>query len=356
MKRSARIKLHSRALRHNLQQVKHNAPASNIIAVIKANAYGHGMLAVANSLDNADGYAVACLPEAIELRRSGTTHPILVLQGHQNLQDLQAANEYQLRVVLHDLDQLTYFDQLGTAQIQVALKIDTGMHRLGLQPKDISSLYRKLKQHHNIDTDIWLMTHLACADELDNPATRQQLDCFKRATDDIKAPTCIPNSAGILGWQETHSDWVRPGIMLYGSSPFAFAEKGREKYNLQAAMTLSAPLISLHSLKKGDPIGYGASYHCPSDMRVGVVACGYADGYPRHAGTGSPVSINGIKTHTVGRISMDTLIINLDNIAARVGDFVELWGKNISVDCIAHHADTISYELLCNAGNNCCRA
>jgi alanine racemase len=356
MKRSARITLHPHALRHNLQQVKYNAPNAKILAVIKANAYGHGMLEVAEILENADGYAVACLPEAITLRRSGARHPILVLQGHQNLQDLQAANKYQLRVVLHDHQQLAYFDQLGTAKIQVALKIDTGMHRLGILPKDVPVLYKKLKQHRNIDTDIWLMTHLACADERDNPATTQQLNRFTRATNTIKAPTCIPNSAGILGWQTTHSDWIRPGIMLYGASPFIFAKKGREKYNLHAAMTLSAPLIGINQLKKGDPIGYGASYHCPFDMQVGAVACGYADGYPRHAGTGSPVSIQGITTHTVGRVSMDTLMINLDNIDARVGDLVELWGKNISVDCVADHAETISYELLCNAGNNCMKA
>jgi len=353
MKRSARIKLHPAALHHNLLQVRKAAPDSKVLAVIKANAYGHGMLEVAEILEATDGYAVACISEGIALRRAGTQHPILVLQGHQNLQDLQAASEYQLRVVLHDHAQLAYFDQLNAQRIQVAIKIDTGMHRLGIPPEGVNSLYSKLKNHHNIDADIWLMTHLACADEVNNSSTSQQLETFIQATHQINAPLSIPNSAGILAWKETHSDWIRPGIMLYGSSPFAFKKNGREKLHLQAAMTLTAPLISMHQLKKGDPIGYGASYHCPEDMIIGAVACGYADGYPRHAATGAPVSVNGIETHTVGRVSMDSVIINLDNITARVGDHVELWGENISVDRVAHHAETISYELLCNAGNNC---
>jgi alanine racemase len=356
MKRSARITLHPHALKNNLQQARRAAPSSKVLAVIKANAYGHGMLKVAEILDNADGYAVACIPEGIELRSAGTQHPILVLQGHQNLADLNIACKYQLRVVIHDASQLGYFDQLGNNKIHVALKIDTGMHRLGIPPEDTVSLYHQLKNHFNIDADIWLMTHLACADERDNAATTRQLETFSYATNQINAPISIPNSAGILGWKASHSDWIRPGIMLYGSSPFTFKEKDREKYPLQAAMTLTAPLIAIYKLKKGDSIGYGASYHCPKDMLVGAVACGYADGYPRHAGTGTPVSINGIETHTVGRVSMDTVIINLDNIPAKTGDKVELWGENIIVNRVAHHAETISYELLCNAGNNCIRA
>ena len=355
MNRSARITLHAEALRHNLQHVRSLVPHSKVLAVIKANAYGHGMLDVADILDNADGYAVACLAEGIELRQAGTHHPILVLQGHQNIHDLIRATEHQLRVVIHDVSQLRFLDELGRKRVSIALKIDTGMHRLGIPAITIQSLYRTLKHHANIEDDIWLMTHLACADDRSNPATTQQLDTFVHAMGAINAPTCIPNSAGILGWAASHSDWVRPGIMLYGSSPFEFEAKGQEKYNLQAAMTLTAPLIGINQLKKGDPIGYGASYRCPHDMRVGAVACGYADGYPRHAGTGAPVQINKMETHTIGRISMDTLLIDLTHIPARVGDLVELWGKTISIDRVAHHAKTISYELLCHAGNNCRR-
>ena len=241
MKRSARIRLHPAAFRHNLQQTRKAAPHSKVLAVIKANAYGHGMIEVAGILDEADGYAVACIPEGIELRGTGTQHPILVLQGHQHRQDLRAASEYHLRVVIHDPAQLAYFDQLDAQRIQIALKIDTGMHRLGIPPKDVNALYHQLKKHRNIDNNIWLMTHFACADDLNNSATTQQLTRFNQAIDNINAPTCIPNSAGILGWPTSHSDWIRPGIMLYGSSPFESKPHNSDPYNLQAAMTLSAP-------------------------------------------------------------------------------------------------------------------
>lgn len=353
MKRSARITLHPEALQHNLQQARQAAPNAKTLAVIKANAYGHGMQEVAEILKSSDGYAVSCMPEAIELRNSGTQHPILVLQGHQTLDDLIAASNLKLRVVIHDLAQLTLFDQL-TNTIQVALKIDTGMHRLGISPDEVADIYQTLKNNKYIDPDIWAMTHFSCADDLNNNNTTLQIEQFTDCTQAMST-SCIPNSAGILGWPESHSDWIRPGIMLYGSSPFAFEETGREQYNLQAAMTLSAPLIAIHTLKKGDPIGYGANYTCPHDMQVGVVACGYADGYPRHAATGTPVFINDTETHLIGRVSMDMIVINLHNIKAEVGDVVELWGKNVSVDRVAHHAETISYELLCNAGNNCIR-
>lgn len=354
MKRSARITLHPKALQHNLQQARLAAPNAKILAVIKANAYGHGMLEVASILKNADGYAVSCLPEAVELRYSGTQHPILVLQGHQNLDELIAASSLQLRVVIHDPSQLSFFEHLTTT-VHVALKIDTGMHRIGISPEDAHKLYSSLKNNQNVAPDIWVMTHFSCADDLENSNTEHQIQQFNDCTQSFSAASCIPNSAGILGWPTSHSDWIRPGIMLYGSSPFGFNNTANQKHNLQAAMTLTAPLIAVHTLKKGEPIGYGASYNCPYDMQVGVVACGYADGYPRHAETGTPVYINNTKTHLIGRVSMDMIVINLHNINAEAGDIVELWGKNISVDQVAYHAETISYELLCNAGNNCIR-
>ncbi|RTZ66404.1 MAG: alanine racemase [Aquificaceae bacterium] len=353
MKRSARVTLHPKALQHNLQQARLAAPHSKVLAVIKANAYGHGVLEVAQALQTADGYAVSCIPEAVALRESGTQHPILILQGHQNLDDLRIASELQFRVVIHSTSQLTFLDQLGDSKVQVALKLDTGMHRLGIAPQDAAAIFNRLKNHKNIDTDIWLMTHLSCADDLTNSNTNTQLDIFNHNTNALPASRSIANSAGILGWSASHADWIRPGIMLYGSSPFTHEDNGREYYNLQAAMTLSAPLIAIHHFNKGEAIGYGASFHCPHDMQVGIVACGYADGYPRHAATGTPVSINNIETHTVGRVSMDMIAINMHTISAKVGDLVELWGTKISVDRVAHNAETISYELLCNAGNNC---
>ena len=200
------------------------------------------------------------------------------------------------------------------------------------------------------------MTHLSCADDLSNTSTIDQLNTLNRFFDTNKHTVSIANSAGILAWPEAHANWIRPGIMLYGSSPFHYQDKGRDHHNLHAAMTLSAPLIAIHTLKKGDPIGYGASYHCPHDMNVGIVACGYADGYPRHAKTGTPVSINDVETELLGRVSMDMIVIKLHNISARVGDTVELWGQTIDIDRVAYCAETIGYELLCNAGNNCTRS
>ena len=355
MKRSARIIIHPKALQHNLQQAKLAAPNSKVVAVIKANAYGHGALASAEALHKADAYAVSCIPEAIALREAGIQHPIIVLQGHQNLDDLLAASKLQLRLVIHSKAQLPFLDQLGDSKVQAALKLDTGMHRLGINPNDASIIFNALKKHRNIDADIWLMTHLSCADDLNNTQTNTQLDTFSQHTHSLSAPSSLANSAGILGWPASHADWIRPGIMLYGSSPFTHQDNGREQYNLQAAMTLIAPLIAIHQFKKGEAIGYGASFHCPQDMQVGIVACGYADGYPRHATTGTPVSINNTETHTVGRVSMDMIAISLHTISAKVGDLVELWGTRVSIDRVAHHAETISYEILCNAGNNCTR-
>ena len=225
MRRSARVTIHPQALRHNLQQAKLAAPHSKALAVIKANAYGHGMLEVANILTDADGYAVSCIPEAQTLRESGTQHPILVLQGHQNQSDLLIASKLDLRLVIHSKDQLAFFDQIQIQPIKVALKIDTGMHRLGIKPQDTHSLYTLLQNHPNIDPDIWLMTHLSCADELENNYTNIQLETFKQCSAQLSAPKSIANSAGILAWSASHSQWIRPGIMLYGSSPFWHQKK-----------------------------------------------------------------------------------------------------------------------------------
>lgn len=355
MKRSARAIINLKALKHNFQVARTTAPNTKVLAVIKSNAYGHGVVESANALNDADGLAVSCIPEALELRDNAINQPILILQGHQNLEDLIAASDKNFRVVIHDETQLGYLDQLESKKVHIALKVDTGMHRLGLNPSKIPLLFQRLQRHPNVNPDIWLMTHLACADDLQSNDTNIQLDKFASTNDKLIATQSIANSAGILGWPSTHADWIRPGIMLYGSSPFSYQPNGRNKYNLRAVMTLQAPLIAKHKLEQGDSIGYGSTYQCDQAMVVGVVACGYADGYPRHAASGAPVSINGVETITLGRISMDMIVIKLHNIEAAVGDLVELWGENIDIDHVANHAETISYELLCNAGNNCMR-
>lgn len=322
------------------------------MAVIKANAYGHGMLKTAETLNHANGFAVSCIQEALELRQARFLHPILVLQGFQNLQGMKAAAEHRLRVVIHDRYQLDLLDSApASLKLDVALKLDTGMHRLGLPVEQARNLFERLQKHPSVKPTPWLMTHTACADEPGNSHTQNQIELFEKYTDGLQAPRSMGNSASILAWPQTHVNWVRPGIMLYGSSPFTHGNARRD--GLQAVMTLSAPLLAIHTIAKGQSIGYGASWTCLEDTRTGVVACGYADGYPRHAPTGTPVWLNGKETRILGRVSMDMIVIDLTAIEARPGDKVELWGKHISVDRIAQAAGTIGYELLCNAGNNC---
>jgi alanine racemase len=351
MKRSAWVEIDHRALKHNLQQARQYAPGTKVMAVIKANAYGHGVLEVAETLSSADGFAVSCLSEAITLRQAGFIHRILVMQGPQTLYDIYDAASNRLRLVIHDYAQLALLDQSKrSTKVDVALKLDTGMHRLGFAIDQARVLYKQLDEHPVVGS-VWLMTHLACADDLGSEATHQQLSLMKEHTLGIQTTRTIANSAGVLGWSASHANWVRPGIMLYGSSPML--EKHRDDYGLQAVMSFYAPVVAVHQLKKGDSIGYGATWTCDNDGWFAVVACGYADGYPRHLPSGTPVWVNGEKASLVGRVSMDLIVVNIDQIDVDVGDAVELWGKHINIDEIARAADTISYELLCNAGNLC---
>ncbi len=355
MKRSARITIHPEALQHNLNRAKQLAPNSKLLAVIKANAYGHGAVATAGILyPIADAFAVSCIPEAVVLREAGIDLPITVLQGHQNTDDLRIAAQLNLRLTVHEDNQLTLLDNFSHRhKFELNLKIDTGMHRLGFQPERIQSVFSRLKNHSQVNPDkLIMMTHLSCADDLQSSYTLEQIKCFKKACANIDAPSSIANSAGILGWNESHADWIRPGIMMYGSSPFA--SKSATNFDLQTTMTFEAPVISVHSLKKGDSIGYAATWQCPKDMKVAVIACGYADGYPRHAGNGTPVWINGKIAPLLGRVSMDMIVINAQDHheePIKVGDFAELWGGNLSTDDVAQASETIAYEILCNAGN-----
>lgn len=360
MKRSAHITIHPEALQHNLQCAKKAAPNSKVNAVIKANAYGHGAVATAGILyPYTDGFAVSCINEAVELRQANIDLPITVLQGHQSSDDLRIAMQYGLRLTVHDERQLSLLDQFShTHHFDLNIKIDTGMHRLGFHPDKTASIFQTLIKHPNVNPDsLVLMTHLACADDLDNNYTQQQLSLFDKACSGINVAKSIANSAGILGWKDSHADWIRPGIMLYGSSPFSSShQEHQEHHKLQATMTLNAPVIATHQLKKGDHIGYGSTWQCPSDMSVAVIACGYADGYPRHAPSGTPVFLNSEEVELLGRVSMDMIIVNVSQRTeqpTQVGDIAELWGAHIAIDDIAKSAETISYELLCNAGNNC---
>lgn len=352
MKRSARAIIDLDALQHNLGRCREVAPDSFAMAVIKANAYGHNMLKVAEALYNANGFAVSCLQEALELRQARFLHPVLVLQGFNSMQSMKAMAEHRLRAVIHDRSQLDLLDRApASVRLDVALKLDTGMHRLGLPVEQAHLLFERLHKHPNVKTVPWLMTHMACADEPGNRHTQQQLERFSRYTAGLQARKTLANSASILGWPQTHADWVRPGIMLYGASPFVNGDYRQD--GLRPVMRLTAPLISVHTIGAGESIGYGATWTCKEATRTGVVAVGYADGYPRHAPSGTPVWVNGKESRLLGRVSMDTVVIDLNGVNAKPGDQVELWGKHIAVDRIAQAAETISYEILCNAGNLC---
>lgn len=351
MKRSAWVEIDHQALQHNLRRVRQAAPDAMVMCVIKANAYGHGMLEVAESLSSANGFAVSCLGEALTLRQAGYIHPILVMQGGQNVYEFHESASNKLRLVIHDYGHFTMLDQCPrSVRVDVALKLDTGMHRLGFPVEEARTLYQRLEEHPNVG-NIWLMTHFACADDLSSDATPKQLDLLKEHTLGIMAVRTVANSAGVLGWPRSHANWVRPGIMLYGSSPFI--DGSRDKDGLQPVMSLYAPIIALHALKQGDAIGYGATWRCEQEGWFAVVACGYGDGYPRHAPSGTPVWVNGSVATIVGRVSMDLIVIDVDHIDVNVGDTVELWGPHVSVDTVARLADTISYELLCHVGQSC---
>lgn len=316
------------------------------MAAIKADAYGHGALQVAAALSDADALAVATLDEAVQLRWHGETRTICLLAGVQTLADLRTAAEKQLQVVLHDDSQLALLGELEAVwQLAVWVKLDTGMHRLGFPPERAQELQAMISTLTHVTLEGW-MTHLACADDAGHPLTPEQLTRFEQVVSPLTGLRSIANSAGILAWPASHADWVRPGIMLYGSSPMQGGQAS--DHDLQPVMSLRSELIAVHELQGGDAIGYGQTWRCPETMPVGVVGIGYGDGYPRHAPNGTAVAVGNRRVPLVGRVSMDMLCVDLRGAGdARVGDSVELWGDLVPVDEVARAAGTISYELFC---------
>ncbi len=322
------------------------APGRRVAAAVKAEGYGHGLVLVARTLD-ADTLAAACIEEALILREAGIDRPILLLEGVFEAAELPLCARHGLEVAVHHPEQAR---MLETARleppIRVWLKIDTGMHRLGLEPETTSAVFRRLRNSPSVDPAIGLMSHLARADERDCDYTLRQLRTFEVATVGLGGERSLANSAGILGWPQTHFDWVRPGIMLYGASPFVDSLAADE--NLQPVMTLHTRLIAIKRLRRGEPVGYGGTWVCPEDMDVGVAAVGYGDGYPRHAPSGTPVLLNGSEAALIGRVSMDMITLDLRrHPEARIDDPVVLWGEGLPVERIARAAGTISYTLLC---------
>ncbi len=345
MPRPIRATISSAALRHNLNIARRFAAGAKIWAVIKANGYGHGLLRVARAFEEADGFALLDFVDALRLRAAGINKPILMLEGFFRPQDLPFLEKYALTPVIHCVEQVEMLkaNDLG-GQIDAYLKVNSGMNRLGFSPENLRLGWNVLQEDPQVRS-VTLMTHFADADG--ESGVRGQLDWFDQITHSLQGPRSVANSAALLRFPElTRGDWVRPGIMLYGCSPFA--DQSAAALGLKPAMTLSSEIIALQKLQAGERVGYGFSYEAAGEMTVGVVACGYADGYPRHALTGTPVLVAGQRSRIVGRVSMDMICVDVTGIGeARVGAPVTLWGEGLSADEVAMHAGTISYELLC---------
>ncbi|WP_278938649.1 alanine racemase [Pseudomonas helleri] len=345
--RPARALIDLQALRHNYQLAS-EVTGAKALAVIKADAYGHGAVRCAQALEaEADGFAVACIEEALELRAAGIRAPILLLEGFFEADELPLIVEHDFWCVVHSLWQLDAIEQATLAKpIQVWLKLDTGMHRVGLHPSEYKSAYQRLQASGKV-AKIVLMSHFARADELDSLRSVEQVAVFLAARDDLSAEVSLRNSPAILGWPSVPSDWVRPGLMLYGATPFE--QDHPLAARLQPVMTVESKVICVRELPAGEPVGYGAKFITPKPMRIGVVAMGYADGYPRHAPTGTPVLVAGQRSQLLGRVSMDMLCIDLTDVPdAGLGSTVELWGKNILASELAEKAETIPYQIFCN--------
>jgi alanine racemase len=335
------------ALRHNLRIAKSHAPDTKIWAVVKANAYGHGLERGIRGFAEADGLALIEPENALRLRELGWQKPILLLEGIFDAADLETVVRAKLDFAVHCSEQIAWLEQARlSGPLDIHLKMNSGMNRLGFKPEAYRAAYRRL-QAIPVVRKITLMTHFANADDPLNPGLplQQQMQQFEQGAADLSDERSIANSAADLMHPELKSDWVRPGIMLYGASP---GGASAEQFGLKPAMTLSSKIIGVQRVGAGEAIGYGSRFVAAAPMVVGVVACGYADGYPRHAPNGTPVLVDGVRTVTVGRVSMDMFSVDLSHVpGAAVGSAVTLWGNGLPIDEVAHAAGTIGYELMC---------
>lgn len=346
MSRPTQITISLSALRHNYQKVKLLAPNSRVLAMVKSNGYGHGIIRIAQGLKEADAFGVACIEEGMLLRNAGIKNPIVLMEGLFEAAELALVIEHDFTLVVHHAEQIEMLEQHSSNKpISIWLKIDTGMHRLGFHPDDVLKAYTRLMQCDAVKKPIGLMTHFAESDSPERAQTLKQIEAFNAATAGMQGPRSLANSAGIISWPSAHGDWVRPGIMMYGVSPF-FGHRGVE-HELQPVMSLRSQLIAIHHIKKGERIGYGGTWTSPEDMLIGVIAIGYGDGYPWRAASGIPVLVKGRPCPLVGRIAMDMLTVDLRTQPdAKVGDSVLLWGPGLPVEVIAEQSGTSPYELL----------
>ena len=345
MPRPIRATISTAALAHNLAVARTHAGASKIWAVLKADAYGHGLLRVAQAMPAADGFAILDFVDALRLRSAGIDKPILMLEGFFKPEDIELLARYRLTPVIHNIEQVEMLEKAGfQGKLPVYLKVNSGMNRLGFTVDNVRIAWNALDAHSGVDS-VTLMTHFADADG--DSGISAQLQWFNELTQPFEAPRSLANSAALLRFpDETRADWARPGIMLYGCSPFSF--KSAEEIGLRPAMTLVSEVIGVQHLQAGERVGYGLTYEAGQEMTIGIVACGYADGYPRQAPTGTPVLVAGQRTRSVGRVSMDMICVDISDIPeAYVGTPVTLWGEGLPCDEVAASAGTVSYELLC---------
>lgn len=348
MSRATTATIHVDALRHNLAQLRILAPHSRVMAVVKADGYGHGLERVAHALEGADAFGVAALSDAERLRAAGLSQRIVLLSGFDDPSDLQQLRRLGVDTVIHHESQLAMLEADSSADpIRVWLKFDTGMHRLGFAPSRAREIHGRLRALPQVADELNLMTHFASSDDFGGEQTASQLACFAETTSALAGDASLSNSAAVLGWPDAHRDWVRAGGALYGLS--VVPGKTGADFGLRPAMTLSTRLIAINRVARGERIGYSATWQCPEDMDVGVAAIGYGDGYPRAAPAGTPVLVNGVRVPVIGRVSMDLMTLDLRGIAnAAVGDPVTLWGPDLPVEEVAAASGTISYELTCS--------
>ncbi len=347
MKSPTQVTIDTAALRHNLARVRELAPRSRVMAVIKANAYGHGIETAAAALADADAFSVARLEEALALRAAGFAHRILMLEGPVDAAQLDAAARARIDLVVHGFEQVAMLEARRTTDsIRAWIKLDTGMNRLGFRPEEFAIAYQRLCAAPGVAPEPTLVTHLASADEVASPQTNAQLAAFETATSGLPGARSIANSAGILAWPAAHADWVRPGLMLYGISPFPTGS-GTD-LGLRPVMTFRSGVIAVKTVTAGETVGYGGDWRAGRATTMAIVAAGYGDGYPRAVPSGTPVVIGGQRAGVIGRVSMDMIAVDVTDLPrVSVGDAAELWGDALAVEEVARSAGTIPYVLTC---------
>ena len=346
MGRAATATINLNAFRENYRLAKSVAPNQQAVAIIKADAYGHGAIKMAFALeDEADAFGVACIEEALELREAGIKKPILLLEGFFSADELPLISHNDFWCAVHSLEQINIISQAKLSKpISIWLKMDSGMHRLGIMPSDYAMAFEELNKLAQVN-QIVLMSHFASADDLTCDITHKQIECFNTVTAHINAPVSIANSAATLGHKHARRDFQRPGIMLYGVTPFENPHPLADQ--LKTVMTLTSEIIAIRDVNAGDGVGYSHRHVCQVPTKVGTVAMGYADGYPRHAKEGTPIIVNGQRTQIIGRVSMDMLTVDLTHVKdVTVGSKVELWGDQLPAAEVATYCDTIPYTLF----------